>query len=167
MTGVTVKIDDKEVLAALHRLASIGGLTPALKNIGEAMVASTQERFEKEEAPDGTAWVPLNEDYASAKKGPGMLREAGFAGGLAGSIAYQLSGNSVIWGTNKVYGAVHQFGATIRPRTADSLVFAIGGAVIHAKQVEIPARPYLGVSAADDREIIEIIQDFIDEAVAR
>src|SRR3546814_7144 len=138
-----------------------------LKNIGLHLVHSTKDRFLEERAPDGLPWAPLNPAYAAAKRGPGILRELGNAGGLMGSISYEVTGNQLEWGTNKVHAAVHQLGATIRPRTAEALVFPIGGETVIAKSVTIPAREFLGVSADDETEILAILEDFIADATGR
>lgn len=47
VTGVRAAFDDAELRTALRRLAETGGLTPALKTIGEHLVSSTQARFER------------------------------------------------------------------------------------------------------------------------
>ena len=46
-------------------------------------------------------------------------------------------------GTNLVYAAIHEFGGVITPKKAKALSFEIGGELIFAKSVHIPARPYL------------------------
>lgn len=168
MTGarVTAKLDDKEALAAFARLRDVGFVGQGLmRAIGVGLVANTQGRFDKGVDPDGRAWKGLNPAYAALKKGPGILREAGMRGGLQGSITFQVSGTSIEVGTNKVYGAVHQFGATIVPKQAKALVFRMGsgGGLVHAKKVTIPARPYLGFSEADRITVL----DAIDVAIKR
>ena len=40
------------------------------------------------------------------------------------------------------YATIHEFGGTIRPR-GEFLVFQVGGELIFARQVTIPARPYM------------------------
>ena len=65
-------------------------------------------------------------------------------------------------GTNKLYGAIHQFGGTIEPKAYPALVFRIDGKLCFARKVTIPARPYLGVSAEDRAEIPLLVQDVLD-----
>lgn len=168
MSGARIRLDSAEVDRALERLISLGRRPePALKNIGLHLVQSTKERFVQERAPDGSAWAPLTPAYAATKKGPGILRELGNAGGLMGSITYKVSGHQVEEGTNKVQAAVHQFGATIVPRNGEALAFSLGGEAVFAKSVTIPARPYLGVSADDEAEILAILEDFVADATGR
>lgn len=169
MAGVTLEVDDDQVRAALGALVGAGrDPAPALKNIGFAWVQSTRDRFLAQQSPSGAAWAPLNPAYAAGKRGPGILRELGMAGGLMGSIHHQVpDSRTLLVGTNKVQAAVHQFGATIRPVRAKALVFRLGGRLVFAGAVRIPARPYLGASVADLTEALEIVADFASMTVAR
>jgi phage virion morphogenesis protein len=168
MTGVSVTVSDMEVQRALAALARLGrDPAPALKALGPLLVASTRNRIVAEQAPDGAAWPRLHPAYAAAKRGPGMLRERAMRGGLFGSLTSQQDGDTLRIGTNKRYAAVHQFGAVIRPQTAPALVFPLGGRTVRAKRVTIPARPFLGISAADRDTIAEVIADFARRATRR
>lgn len=153
---IEVSLDTRDASAAIGRLVALGGnLTPLLRSIGEGVRDTTQLRFDSGTDPAGLRWVPLNPVYAAAKRGAGILKERAMVGGLQGSITYQVQGpTSVLIGTNKPYAAIHQFGGVIKPQRAKSLVFRLGGRTVRAKQVKIPARPYLGIGAAD-REVIE------------
>lgn len=165
MTGaaLTITVDDLAAGQALDRLlAAAGDLQPALKNVGEALRQSTIDRIQAGVSPDGTAFAPLNPDYARVeKKGPGILR--GESGDLA-SIVYQVAGDEVAIGNNVVYGAIHQFGGVIKAKNAPALVFSLGGRTVHVDQVTMPARPYLGVSAEDEAEIRAIVADHFNMA---
>lgn len=164
MTGVSIKVEDSAIQAALRRLSDANaGLVPAaMKSIGQYMLAATRQRFQAEQAPDGTPWAPLNPDYAAGKRGSKILQGLGLAGGLLGSITAQVDGSSLRIGTNKVYGAIHQFGGVIVPKAYPALVFRMGGKLCWARKVTIPARPYLGVSATDRAEIPLLVQDVLD-----
>jgi phage gpG-like protein len=91
-------------------------------------------------------------------------------GNLRDSIDYQVSGGDTVEiGTN--YGrlpsggsvaAVHQFGATIRPRRGRHLIFTPRGFThpIFARQVTIPARPFLPMSGLPqdwEEDIVDIL----------
>lgn len=168
MAGVTleVSIDDKLVLKAFTALSKklSGDTTPVMRAIGFGLVQNVHDRFEAAVDPQGQPWEPLNPSYAAAKRGPGILREAGMRGGLMGSITFSAGPDAVEVGTNKIYAAVHQFGATIVPVKASHLVFRIGNQVVKAKSVTIPARPFLGISAEDERTIAETVTDALDRA---
>ncbi len=165
MAGTTIKItvDDKSVQSAFARLVAAGGpVIGAMKNIGEALVASTQARFPEEKDPDGNPWEPLNVLYAKGKKGPGILRESLQ---LQMSIVWQLDGDTLLVGSNKIYAAVQQLGAVIVPVNAGALHFWLGDEEVFAQKVVIPARPYLGLSDDDRIEIVAIIEDHIRMAI--
>lgn len=182
MTGthIVITVDDQQARQMLERQAqtATGNLMPRL---GEYLQESTQNRFKTQTAPDGTAWASLKPAYARRKKynNDKVLTLRGY---LRSGIHYQVSGvDEVEVGTNSKYGAIHQFGgtiekqerqATVRYRSvAGKILFAgkkhkrvIERAVtIPAHQVNMPARPYLGISAADDREIRDIILDWVIE----
>lgn len=165
MSGADITIDLPTLVAedALTRLlAAATDLRPMMLNIGEYEAQSTKDRIARGVTPEGQPFKTLNPLYeAFEKKGPGILR--GASGDLA-SIVYQLAGDaSVEVGNNVVYGAIHQFGGTIKPKSAPALVFSLGGATVFAQEVTIPARPYLGVSKEDEQEILAIMADhFID-----
>lgn len=165
MAGVAFKVTvrDREVRSAMRKLGLEGDrvINAALKNIGQALVQSTRKRFAREEAPDGTAWQKLNPEYAKTKRGAKILQEQGMRGGLLGTIVWQLGARQVEVGTNKVYAAIHQFGGTIVPKRADFLAFRLGGRLVFARKVTIPARPFLGISAADRGKILDIVADHI------
>lgn len=165
MAGASVKltVNDTGVTRALGRLAGQEGslVTACLKNIGEALIKSVHKHFAEQKTWDGKPFAPLNPEYAKGKKNPKILRESG---GLEASYVYRVSGSQVQVGSNKVQAAAMHFGATIVPKTADALVFRLNGRIVHAKKVTIPARPVLGVSAADKTTITEIVEDHINEA---
>lgn len=168
MAGVTLEtsIDDKQVLKAFASLSKAlhGNTTPVMRAIGVGLVRNVHDRFEAAVDPQGQPWQKLNPAYAAAKRGPGILRESGMRGGLMGSITFAASPDTVEVGTNKIYAAVHQFGVTITPVKASHLVFRIGDQVVKAKSVTVPARPYLGISAEDERTIAETVTDALDRA---
>jgi len=146
MSGVQLltRMDWDEARTGFLRLErAVADTTPTMRAIGTGMVASTQDRIDDETTPDGSAFARLNPAYAASKRGTGILRESAMRGGLQGSITHLAQTTSVTIGTNKIYGAIHQFGGTDeRPMTA---------------------RPYLGISS-DDREMIV---DVITRALAR
>lgn len=170
MSGATLEttIDDKLVLKAFGALRrAMGDTTPVMRAIGVGLVEGTHQRFESATDPQGQPWAALNPDYAPTKRGPGILRESAMRGGLMGSITFRASPGSVEVGTNKIYAAVHQFGATIQPREASHLVFRLASGVVHARSVTIPARPFLGISKADEATIAETVTDALDRRMAR
>lgn len=157
---------DKAFLGAVERLADREIL---MHGIGEMLRSGTVQRFEDEEAPDGTPWKPSlratpSEDRRTAVrrdargrrlKGSGRLIK-GRAGGktltdtaqLRESIDYRVSpaGDEVRVGSNLPYARVHQMGGKA------------------GRGVILPARPYLGISKQDAEDIQEAVTDFIAES---
>ena len=71
-------------------------------------------------------------------------------------------------GTNLPYAYIHQKGGIIRPKSKKSLKFKTpSGKFIAAKQVKIPARPYLGISEQDQADAQAAIADFLAGAFVR
>lgn len=168
MTGarIDVSLDDAAIRAAFGRL-STALRSGALKAIGAGLVEETQTRFERASGPDGAAWAGLHPAYAAIKRGPGILRESRM---LQRSVTSQVSGSRILIGSNRVYAAVHQFGATIKPKNAKALVFRLrpagkgkGGnsGLVRAKSVTIPARPYLGFGKGDREVVMEVLEDVV------
>ena len=167
MSGAFIKVTvmDQALREAMAKLAARdnGLVESSLKNIGEYLVQATRRRFDTGTAPDGSRWAPLNPAYAATKKGSKILVGAGMRGGLEGSVVWQLAGTTLTVGTNKVYGAIHQFGGAIRPRNGNALVFRLGGKLVHAQKVTIPARPWLGIADEDRTEMTAIVRDHVNE----
>ena len=177
-THITITVDDAQARAMLERLGE-PGTQDLMPRLGEYLQASTQKRFKTQTAPDGTAWQPLQPRYARRKKyaKDKILTLRGY---LRSGIHYQVTGDAEVQvGSNTKYAAIHQFGgaiekparqATVRYRSEAGRVLFAGkkhqGATerqvtIPAHQVNMPARPYLGISAADDAEIRAIILDWV------
>ncbi|WP_439640078.1 phage virion morphogenesis protein [Nevskia sp.] len=171
MAGALIELDLSGLAAAEAMLAEyqrlIASPRPLLKDIGEYLLESTDQRFDRREAPDGTPWAAVSPEYANYKsRGHDRQRSASTgrllkqkpgsratqrSGGnqnpedileltrdLRRLIRYQVNGSELLVGTDREYGATHQFGR--------------GG---------IPARPFLGVSAEDEREIASIVRKYL------
>lgn len=175
MTGTTISItvDDREVLAALGRLvARSRDLRPAFADIGAALVLSTRRRFDATTGPDGVKWA-ANSPVTLARfaAGPdgrritnqdGRLRKAaalrlaykkplhGHTLLLRDRIAWRADSSGVTIGTNVVYAAAQQFG----------MKRGYAGSNRRGRPIpwgDIPARPFLGLSEADRREVLDIL----------
>jgi phage virion morphogenesis protein len=183
MPEIRIAVDDKAVNEALIDLQrNVSDLSPVMKVIGEYMVRSTEDRFNRQgPAPDGTPWKPLAVSTLKRKKHPKILTESG---ALRGDINYHLLGTLgvAIGTTGRIpYAAIHQLGGTIahkarvgvlafkkkggfmsrsdagKRKTAVRVAFAHYG----ERQTKIPARPFLGVSAQDSAKIVGIISKYL------
>lgn len=172
---ITIEINDQGVLEALRRLqARVGNLKPVLRGIGEVLIKSTKRRFATGTAPDGTPWAPNSPvtydrlaTWHLTKKG--KLSKAG-AARLAGKkpligetrrlssqINAVLQGDALLVGSPMEYAATQQFGA----EQGEFGTTRRGGPIPWG---DIPARPFLGLSEADKRHILEIVAEALGGA---
>lgn len=139
-----VRYDDRQIQRALARLQDAAGdLSPALRDIGEHLMLSHDQRFRDQVDPEGNPWQPLSSRYrARKKKNPNkiLIRDVM----LSATLNYQVEGQALRFGTPLIYGATHQFGDPERG---------------------IPARPFLGISDEDKTVILDILQDHLMEAL--
>lgn len=166
MMTVTVRADGIPYLRDLEK--RLGDLRPVMPEIGETLVESTKQRFSAAEAPDGTPWTPNSvttlQAYSSlfARNKNGTLKSAGVRAlgakkpltgetrALATTINYQvLDAHTVAIGSPQVYAATQQFGGT--------------KAQFPHLWGDIPARPFLGVSDADDTAIKDLVRTYLLE----
>ena len=183
-THVTFTVDDRAVLDMLARQALPPG-SDVMNRLGEYLQSSTEARFKTQTAPDGRKWedfAPLKESYKRRKKyaKDKILTLRGY---LRSGIHHQVTGAAEVEvGSNTKYAAIHQLGGTIdqAAQSRKGRYRSVAGRVLfagakhkrgvterwvsrEAYQVNIPARPFLGISAGDDREIREIILDWVVE----
>lgn len=146
-----VKIDDARLMSQLRRMmANAARPESAMQTIAALGEASTRMRFRTQTGPDGVAWKK------SRKKIGRTLTQAGH---LAGSISSRATSGEATWGVNRIYAAIHQFGGVIKPRTKGALRFRVaGGGFVTARQVTMPARPFLGISKEDRGDILHVLR---------
>lgn len=146
---VQVQVRGKtQISQALNKLIqNTNNVEPALAEIGECLLESTQQRFVDMQAPDGTPWEELSETTLSRKnRTDRILTESGT---LADTLNYQISNNELSLGSNMEYAAMHQFGGTTSPFSA-------------FPNQEIPARPFLGIAPFERAEILDILNHHIE-----
>lgn len=154
MADAVVTIQDDELKALCSRLNGMA-LKPAerkalLASIGEEIITQTKDKFAEKKTPDGDDWADIAEStknyyqkkIGSKNPGNGILWRQG---NLMDSLTQEASSWSVVVGATKVYAAVHQYGW---------------------KEKNIIARPYIGLSAENKVEIIEIINAFLERRSA-
>lgn len=153
MAGTTITIEDAALQAWLRRsIQHLSHPADALAEIGEILVKSTQKRFGTETDPDGGRWAPNSPVTRARKTNPHILTEHGY---LGDTIHAQMEGaTAVLVGSGMKYAAVQQFG---RKKGASGTTRK--GAPI--PWGDIPARPFLGVSAEDRRDIEETLASYL------
>ncbi len=170
---LTIKYEGRAIQSALAKtLATLDKPEPMLKRIGMDLADSTMKRFATGKGPDGAPWAANSPTTLSrysagfSRKKNGSLTKRSMAklagkkpligesSDLSTSIEWQLQGRTIMVGSRLQYAAVQQFGAK-----AGSLWRGTGNA--RAPWGDIPARPYLGLSAKDERNIMEIVRDYL------
>lgn len=160
MTGLVFTMEfDLEPVASRFENAAQVDTAELAEGLAELGVSQTQRRIESEkESPEGEAWQEWSSGYAETRSGgQGLLFGEG---NLAHSIAGGAGASESYWGSNLIYAAIQHAGGTIVPTNAKALVFRMGDALVHAKSVTIPARPYLGISTENAREMEETALGF-------
>lgn len=153
---LTVKFDDKDFCLTLSKLLSqIERPQSTFGVLGETLIKIHAERFKAQVDPQDKPWQPLSPLTLAIKRKQGhsdkILRQRGY---LADRLFYNIKSNGLEFGTDRPYAITQQFGATIKPRRAKRLAF--NGHF--AKQVKIPARPFLGVSKDDQEAIFQLVK---------
>ena len=164
---IRAEIEDSGIRAKLMALIALGqDPSEALRDIATLGENSTRERFRMQIGPDGNRWKPLKtglfEGGFFGKKHlrkDGRIRKSAINralgrkiltrdGHLGDSITARSSSQYAEWGTNRVYGAIHQ----------------LGGKAGRGRKVTIPARPYLGVNDENAADILNLLSDRIEGA---
>lgn len=144
MAGVTATLTTPGLDAAIKRLSRLDGFQAAelLDDAGAILESSTRRRFETKIAPDGAPWADWSDAYAGTREDHHSLLVS--QGDMLDSIASYASGGEVHVGSNLIYAAHHHFGGD-----------EIGSG--------IPARPYLGVSDEDERDLADLVTGRLEE----
>ncbi len=150
-SNISIDYDSQAVTDVLNQLiANVSDTQPAMMEIAEYLHERTRDHFDNQQDPDGTPWAPLAASTLKAKQRKGVpidkilhgqslhLRDTIFPFWSNGE-----AGVSTGPGT-EAYAATQQFGADER---------------------NIEARPFLGLSAEDETEVIEIMNQFLTEGV--
>lgn len=166
---IEVKLDDAPIKAMLHKLAQrMGNLTPVMREIGDTLRNDALDNFKGQRGPDGRPWQRLSQPTLLARArrltGKSILTKDGKRtrasaykiittaqalidrGTLRNSVqVLQATPSSVTVGSRLPYAAVHQF----------------GGQAGRNRKVRIPARPFIGMSANAERQIINTINAYL------
>jgi phage virion morphogenesis protein len=157
MTCVNIEFNIQDALEAmLHIEAAIDDMPSLFEHMGEVLLDIHDARFNAQESPDGIPWQTLSPWYQESKPKQ-KDKILTLDGTLRSTLRYQINGNTLLFGTNVVYGAIHQFGGTIKPVRGNAL--NVGGRL--AKQVVIPARPWLGINAQDKLLLVDIVREHL------
>lgn len=186
MAGVSQHISLSDLAPQLASdLAQLEGaavdLSPMMAAIASSLEASTLRRFETEVGPDGEAWLP---SQRALSEGGQTLTDTAR---LRQSVVSAAGPDWAEIGTNVAYAGAHQFGATIKREARQQTIYRrLNGrtgeltaqfvkrgrsnfaqdVTVGDHEIDIPARPFLGVGDEDEVSIIEIITDHFTGAAA-
>ena len=152
MTGARIDVqwDDDKAVAALKRLIRLtADPSPILQNIANVILDATHRSFKYEESPDGLPWVEsqrVRSEKAAGRSAKTLTDTQKLRNSMTTSV---IPGEAAV-GTNLVYAAIHQF----------------GGRTGRGHSARMPARPFLGISDREERDIHGIISDALEDAVA-
>lgn len=143
-----VDYDDQQLQVYLKKLHKLSGdMAPAMLEISEFLHERSRDHFDDQQAPDGTPWATLSPKTLARKAKKGVPVNQILHGEhlhLRDTIypfhSPTATGISTGPGTT-AYAATHQFGDERR---------------------NIEARPYLGLSAEDELEIVDILKEHLD-----
>ncbi|MDK3072760.1 phage virion morphogenesis protein [Sedimentitalea sp. JM2-8] len=169
---IEIEFNTDTLTPALQRVAAaLGDMTPVMADIGELLLASTQDRMLRGEQPDGQAFAPRSpvtlERYAAlgfSFGGPLHL-----TGEMRGQLATESGSDFARIGSNAIQAVVMQFGASqgafgaaigrTRPTdkrpTSQDYFFPIPWG-------DIPARPFIGISEQDETDILAELEEWLE-----
>lgn len=158
MTSFTIYLHDDGALNALERAsARLDNLQPVMAEIAEILLDSTDDRFKSAIAPDGSPWAPKSattlDIYKRAGKPIRMRPLTGESGQLRNSINAHGGPDYVEIGSSAIKAAVLQLGAA-KHQFKDVSPWGT-----------IPARPFLGLSEADEHGIAEAFAAALNDAL--
>jgi phage virion morphogenesis protein len=134
---LSLRFNANQVRNYLNKLIrKFQNLTPELHKVGQFMVASTDENFQKEQSPYGEKWEHLAPSTLKYKASRGFIMQILQRQGLLrSSIRYRIEKGRVEVGSPLPYASYLQEGTK-----------------------KMPKRQFLGVSQRDRREIIAILK---------
>jgi phage gpG-like protein len=182
--SMTVTWDDAPVRDAIERLREFDdSRAHAMWDaIGEAMVSSTDMRFQFSQADaDGNPWKPSERFLHDGA--PPTLTEHGY---LHRTLTHNVldGDDGVEWGSALVYAAIHQAGGEIKREAHSQTLYRKAGrdglsahftkrskanfaqdVHVGAFDIVMPARPYLGISTEDEATIETIATRHLNAAL--
>lgn len=149
---IHIQLDADKALRSLNRTAENLKQGKKLYGLlGEALRTIHKERFEKEQtSPEGEKWVALSPAYRAKKKKQAdkiLIRDGYFKD----TLRYQASDKGVLFGSDRKYARLHQFGSQKSQGRGSG----------------VPARPWLGVSKQNEKYLLAKTEHFIRNVIAR
>lgn len=150
---IKITLNDTQVVESLQKIANQLENPRKLYGIlGETLKKIHTDRFKAETDPDGNKWEPLAPRTLALKRKRGkstkILRQDGY---LADKTAYNVSDDSVEFGSSQIYARLHQF----------------GGRAGKGKKVTVPKRPWLGTGDRDNQLLLRKAEWHLSQVIGR
>ena len=157
----TAEFNGEASRSALSRaMRELEDMTPIYQDVAAHLIDAHKQRFLRGVDPDGNPWAPKKQSTLDRYRrlGYGNLRRPLIGPGMALSrqIASFVSANGVVIGAALIYSRVMQEGAAKGALGTDSRGNPIPWGAI-------PARPWLGLSEENERAIVEIVDEHLDD----
>jgi len=164
-------------------------LRPFLNAVGDRLIGSSGDNFRNQSGPDGRSWTPLAPATIKARQRKGqtpitILRsnsKGRIGSALAGSINKEVGDDEVRVGSPVEYAAIHQLGGTIHKPARVAKIYrrmekdgsigrrfvkkskanVVSDVTIPSHTITIPARPFIGISGADEAGILEDAENWL------
>lgn len=148
-----IELQGVELVQAMVAAISAEGanINPVLQTIGRSLQSRIRMGFRNGQAPSGAPWAPLKHRSGQPLRDTGRLQSS-----ITTRVDQAGGVGAVTVGTNVCYAPTHQWGAVIKAskvphmnrcgmtKGAGILRFVgSSGKTIYAKQVTIPARPFI------------------------
>jgi len=156
VSGVGVRFDLSDVDRLARRIEALkrADRSDLSEQLGATMESQIRTRIsDTKQTPEGDPWPAWSRHYAETRHGGQSLLQA--EGDLLDSITYVADDDGAEAGTNVIYAAVHQFGASQGEfgRTGRGAPIPFG---------DIPARPFVGIGDEDLVELEGVMDDWVD-----
>ena len=184
MSGVTLTFNAQDALSKLwDARAEMMRPAPLLERMGERLLRFHQQRFKDQISPEGIEWASLKPRYLRRKR-RNKDKILTLDGHLQNTLHWQVNADELLFGTNRVYGAIHQFGGTIEIAARSQQAYyrqKKSGKIanefvrkdksnfaqwhtIPAYKIKIEARPWLGVSKSEGETLIDMAKNYLQGA---
>ena len=154
----TVEINNDGIEAGLQRLSTqLADTTAVMGRIAKHLAQSTEDRFATGKSPDGVNWAaksPVTLQAYGARKSNRIDSRPLFgpSGDLHSTIGSDYGVDFAEISSARPYAAMMQFGGT---RAAFPNLWG-----------DIPARPFFGISEADEASVLDIIAEALSAGVS-
>ncbi|MFD2174844.1 phage virion morphogenesis protein [Rhodobacter lacus] len=164
-----VEVNDKQITATLDGIeGKLANQADLMAQIAELLLDSTVERFQTGTAPDGTPWAPKSSTTIAAyeaRKEPVSFKPLIGPTKSLSAITNFATASGEDWArisSRAIQSAVMQFGAEKGAFGAFMGLDKRGRRHFHSiLWGDIPARPFLGISSADEEAVIAAIEEWL------